>query len=666
MRREDEGGFTFVELLVVIVVLGIVMSAITSALITVIRTAGGTADRMSQSHDAQLLSTWLVPDLQSANAPTGVTIDEAPAPPPGGGDCASPSPTVKRLEKLTLSWTDAASGVAYTAVYAISSSPTWELTRTFSVDAVAEPTFTVVHNLEDPAPSQPLPPGATARYPVCIEQEPGGKVTLTVTTLVNANAGNGSYQFTFSVAGQTRQPFAPPAPATNGPPISAETATNPDGRIDFIHVEFDQLVACVTNPCGTTGWSLTGAPGPVTIDAVTLGTDNRTATLAVSGADVDTAAVGMKVALTSGGMVGAGPTPAVLPPTDVADGMAPILHDAISKDTDAEGRLDKVALVFSEVVTLTPGLSSYTLLGGPDGNVIPTGIAGTGKDYLLDFPPTNPVVDTVVAGAELRISAGTALDGPRSNPTADVAVDDGMAPLLTGLVADAGSADGRITQMTATFSEPVTGVPTVGHNGSNVPVASAVPAGNNLVLTLAATAPVDTGTLLYSVSGTVSDASAANVLVLTNEAVADDVGPRLIQVNTTAPGPTAGLIEVGDAVTFTFSEPLASVPPFLQMNVTAPGGGPPAARTTNFALPGFASVAMTTGTTTSYGAPLKLDMSLVRNGSAVDATVGSLSSGTPLVATAVVGKATPDATLMDGFNNGVSTGVLNIPSSTLF
>lgn len=65
MRRGDE-GFTLVELLVAIVLLGIVAGAITSALIVGLRTTDGTNERLTESHNAQMASTFFAHDVASA------------------------------------------------------------------------------------------------------------------------------------------------------------------------------------------------------------------------------------------------------------------------------------------------------------------------------------------------------------------------------------------------------------------------------------------------------------------------------------------------------------------------------------------------------------------------------------------------------------------------
>ena len=72
----DARGFTLVELLVAITLLGIIMVAIGAMITTAFRTTTIVSDRLNASRAPKLVSTYWVPDVEGANKIT-----------PGGGVC---------------------------------------------------------------------------------------------------------------------------------------------------------------------------------------------------------------------------------------------------------------------------------------------------------------------------------------------------------------------------------------------------------------------------------------------------------------------------------------------------------------------------------------------------------------------------------------------------
>src|SRR4051812_38065912 len=67
-QQGGESGFTLVELLVVSALLGIVVVAISSALMVGLKTFAGTDNKVASSTDAQLVSVYLPADLQSVGS----------------------------------------------------------------------------------------------------------------------------------------------------------------------------------------------------------------------------------------------------------------------------------------------------------------------------------------------------------------------------------------------------------------------------------------------------------------------------------------------------------------------------------------------------------------------------------------------------------------------
>lgn len=66
-RMRDDTGFTLVELLAAVAILGVVVLPLTGGIILGLRTMNSTTSRYSASNDAQVLSRYLPPDVQSAN-----------------------------------------------------------------------------------------------------------------------------------------------------------------------------------------------------------------------------------------------------------------------------------------------------------------------------------------------------------------------------------------------------------------------------------------------------------------------------------------------------------------------------------------------------------------------------------------------------------------------
>lgn len=85
-RPGDESGFTLVEMLIAVTVLGIIMVALGAGFSAGLRNLDDTSNRLSGSTDAQQLGVYLVPDVQSASAVVasatgaGITCTGASAP----------------------------------------------------------------------------------------------------------------------------------------------------------------------------------------------------------------------------------------------------------------------------------------------------------------------------------------------------------------------------------------------------------------------------------------------------------------------------------------------------------------------------------------------------------------------------------------------------------
>jgi prepilin-type N-terminal cleavage/methylation domain-containing protein len=68
MRSRSEAGMTLIEVLVSVTILGVIVGPLTSSIILGLVSTKATDQRISDSSSAQLLSSYLVPDVQAAES----------------------------------------------------------------------------------------------------------------------------------------------------------------------------------------------------------------------------------------------------------------------------------------------------------------------------------------------------------------------------------------------------------------------------------------------------------------------------------------------------------------------------------------------------------------------------------------------------------------------
>lgn len=162
LRSDD--GFTLVELLLAMVVLGTIVAAVGSAIIVVLRNESAVSDRTGLAHDQALMSVYVVPDIQSALSVTASS----------GTGCASGP------DLLTLSWSETlASTTSYSSDYrVVAQGGAWVLTRTFSTNGVAQAPQIIAHNLSSSSAAR-VSCSAGNRAVAMTITEPGGVATVT-------------------------------------------------------------------------------------------------------------------------------------------------------------------------------------------------------------------------------------------------------------------------------------------------------------------------------------------------------------------------------------------------------------------------------------------------------------------------------------------------------
>ncbi len=78
--RDDEAGFTLIELIVVVAIMPILVGAMTAALLSILSFTPTITNRLSDSGDAQVLSTYFNRDVQGATLITTDASSTSPAP----------------------------------------------------------------------------------------------------------------------------------------------------------------------------------------------------------------------------------------------------------------------------------------------------------------------------------------------------------------------------------------------------------------------------------------------------------------------------------------------------------------------------------------------------------------------------------------------------------
>ncbi|MFA5890348.1 MAG: prepilin-type N-terminal cleavage/methylation domain-containing protein [Actinomycetota bacterium] len=161
MRRDE--GFTLVELVITMVILGIIGAAISTAIVVGLRTTDATQTRLAQSHDRQMTPAFFITDVQSSD---DVSLSDT--------TCSGVIPVVR------FQWTD--QGVVKVAAYAIVAAENErQLRRYYCEDSVVINTSSVVHNL-----SVSVNPVLVCT-PACPGTSTPSKVTLTITDTSGAS-----------------------------------------------------------------------------------------------------------------------------------------------------------------------------------------------------------------------------------------------------------------------------------------------------------------------------------------------------------------------------------------------------------------------------------------------------------------------------------------------
>jgi hypothetical protein len=95
--KTREAGSTLVELLLYVAITGVILGSITAAFAVVGRNAGGAADRLKKSHDAQVVAQFVVADAQNSGGPAEVSTSDV-------GSCSDSRDSRVPSPVLRLNW----------------------------------------------------------------------------------------------------------------------------------------------------------------------------------------------------------------------------------------------------------------------------------------------------------------------------------------------------------------------------------------------------------------------------------------------------------------------------------------------------------------------------------------------------------------------------------
>lgn len=150
----DDDGFTLVELVLAVTLMGVVIGAVASAMIVMFTTTGETTERLSESPDLQMAAAYFGSDVQSAKTftgscgPAGAALVTLSWTDPG----ASPNPAVADDTERTVRYVVETAGTQKTLVrYACTNSGSADKTMLVDfVNPASTPTLACTPNCTSP------------------------------------------------------------------------------------------------------------------------------------------------------------------------------------------------------------------------------------------------------------------------------------------------------------------------------------------------------------------------------------------------------------------------------------------------------------------------------------------------------------------------------------
>ena len=386
--------------------------------------------------------------------------------------------------------------------------------------------------------------------------------------------------------------FASTAPVDQATPVLVTLVlqdANTNGKVDRVVATFSESLSAYS--AGTAPWSLQNVPSGGTLSSVSVSGTTATLTIAEGAGAPDTAVGSFTVALAQSatGIRDAASNLSSFAAAAPADGAKPVLVPGtlVMRDIDANGKVDRVLASFSETLVPSTDTAPWTLTAVPSGGTL-SSVSTSAATATLVIAEGAGAQNTAVGSFRVVLAASaTGIRDAASNLAsfASTAPVDQATPVLVTLVLQDANTNGKVDRVVATFSESLSAYSagTAPWSLQNVPsggtLSSVSVSGTTATLTIAegAGAPdtaVGSFTVALAQSATGIRDAASNLSSFAAAAPADGAKPVPIAVSSTNNGLVAGLMEAGDIVQVTFSEPLAALgSATTTITETDPSGG---------------------------------------------------------------------------------------------
>ena len=482
--------------------------------------------------------------------------------------------------------------------------------------------------------------------------------------------------------------LASTAPVDRATPVLASLLmqdTTLNGKVDRTLATFSEALAAYS--AGTAPWTLANVPSGGNHTATTVAGAVATLTIAEGAGAANTAVGAFTVALATNaaGIRDAAGNLSSFAGSAPADGARPVLVAGTleMRDVDDDGRVDRVASTFSELLAASSDTAPWTLTAVPSGGTLAS-VSTAGANATLAIAEGAGALNTAVGTFRVALAASaTGIRDAAGNQAslASTAPVDRATPVLASLLMQDVTLNGKVDRTLATFSEALAAYSagTAPWTLANVPSGgnhtSTTVAGAVATLTIAegagaANTAVGAFTVALATNAAGIRDAAGNLSSFAGSAPADGARPVPVSVTSTSNGVTAGLMEAGDEFAVTFSEAIATVGPNTAITETDPSG--PGNDTLTIAgLTAVAGVSTgsnlyiaTDGTNASFSSS-----TMSSAGAVITATVSGLCSGACGVEiTAGIGALVfmPDPGLQDAAGNVVTGSLTTAATFRLF